>query len=234
MPQCQFCKSHKTKLLIDTLYCENCEIYFTLKNGIQLIKTLPLAETKQRSLNFCADCTKTALKNNTVKCKTFREYIKKLPYCKSCKALNLIFLKNLFFKNFLLYKKIENQFGISLLLSIIFTWSYFENYLALFYYYIEILSGNLSTSSFILISFLFYHLNRYSVFRFILFIICIFKVLFTKTIYFDVPINLLSTKELDNFLNRLNINSSFDNGVYKNRKKASINFMSHSDLKSLE
>jgi hypothetical protein len=217
MAQCQFCSSFKTKVLNDILYCENCEIYFVLKSGSQLIKSLPVSETRQRNLNLCSSCAKKAIKNSSIRCRTFREYLKKLPYCKNCKCLNFIFLKNLFFKNFLLYKKIRNQFKLSTLFTLLAIWSYFEKYLILIYYYISI-STDMTLLSFICTSFVMYHLNQYSFVRFILLIMCIYKILYKKSIYFEVPINLLSTYELDSFIDRLNINSSVDSNVYRYKK----------------
>lgn len=232
MKQCQFCNSHKTKALSDTLFCENCEIYFTLKNGIQLIKSLPIAETRQRSLNLCVSCSRRAMKNNSVRCRTFREYLKKLPYCSNCKSLNFVFLKNLFFKNFLLYKKIKNVFGLSTFFTLIMLWNCFEKYVAVVYYYIAISANDMSPLSFISTSFLLYHLNRYSFIRFSLFLICLYKIISKKAIHFEVPINLLSAHELDNFIDRLNINDSFESGVYRHEKRASVQYSSQPHLKS--
>ncbi|ELA42649.1 uncharacterized protein VICG_00401 [Vittaforma corneae ATCC 50505] len=232
MKQCQFCNSHKTKVLNDTLFCENCEIYFTLKNGIQLIKSLPIAETKQRTLNLCVSCSRRAMKNSSIKCRTFREYLKRLPYCSSCKSLNVVFLKNLFFKNFLLYKKIKSVFGLSTLFTLIMTWCCFEKYVSALYYYIAITADGMSSFSFIFTSFLLYHLNQYSFIRLMLFLICLYKIISKKSIYFEIPINLLSAHELDNFIDRLNINSSLESDVYRHDKRVNVHYGSQPHLKN--
>jgi hypothetical protein len=72
-----------------------------------------MAETRQRNLNLCSHCFKKASKNCSIKCRCFGNYFKKLPFCSKCKASNRLFLKNLFFKNFLLYKRNGNIFGMT-------------------------------------------------------------------------------------------------------------------------
>lgn len=210
MKRCEFCGTRKTVLLNDTLYCESCEIYFTLKNGSQLIKSLPVSETKQRFLNLCASCSKTAQKFSVIRCRTFRGYFRKLPYCKGCKSLNLIFLKNLFFKNFLLYKKINRVFGLPSLIALILAFIFSPKYIILIYYYITIKAGNMSGREFFTTTFLLYHTCKYEFVKFILFVICLYKILTKWMMYFEVPINLSSSRELANFVDKLNINTSLD------------------------
>lgn len=231
MKQCEFCGSRKTKRLNETLFCENCEIYFALKNGTQLIKSLPITETSSRSLKLCPSCTKLASKDTLIVCKTFREYLKKLPYCKTCKSLNLIFLKNLFFKNFLLYKKIRKIFGITTLFTLILTWIFLEDWIVLFYYYITMQSTGLPFSKLIVTAVIFYNLNRYAFIRFWIFLLCLYRVLTRKTIYFDVPINLLNVYELDNFIDRLSLNGPQD--LYRSKKQADRRYDSLPHIKSI-
>lgn len=205
MKHCQLCGSGKIKISNDVLFCENCEIYFAIKNGNQLIKALPITETKQRSLCLCPVCTRIAMKPAITKCRCFKEYLRKLPFCRSCKSINRDFLKNLFFKNFLLYKKTRRVFGLTTLLILIATWLILDPLLVLIYYYIEYCLDDLSFRRFLFTSIVFYNINSYSFIRDILFVVCLYKIVFSKCTIFEIPINLLDPHELDSFINRLSI-----------------------------
>lgn len=205
MKHCQLCGSGRIKLSNDIMFCENCEIYFAIKNTTQLIKSLPITETKQRSLCLCPTCTKRAMKPTITKCRFFKEYLRKLPFCRSCKSINRDFLKNLFFKNFLLYKKTRKVFGFTTLLVLLISWLISKPLLFPMYYYIEFSLDNLSLKKLVLTSLIFYNIIPYSFARDILFLICLYKIVFSRRTLFEIPINLLDPRELDSFINRLSI-----------------------------
>lgn len=208
MAKCQICQSGKIRTLNDTIFCENCEIYFSVIDGKQRIKALPIVETKQRSMNLCSACSKKASKDTYIQCRIFKEYLKKLPFCKACKSLNSLFLKNLYFKNFLLHKKSRKTFGIFTLLALLTLFLVSEDKLIYFYLYLALLSENVTGIGVLSYIFVWYHLNRYSFVHAIIFILCLKKVFTTKDIYFDLPVNLLSLNQIENHLDRLKINTS--------------------------
>lgn len=215
MKKCQICQSGKIRILHDTLYCANCEIYFSLDDGKQRVKSLPIVETKQRAMKLCLNCNKKYAKNNSIKCKVFLEYFKKLPFCKQCKALNSLFLKNLFFKNFLLYKKTQKTYGIFTLFFFI-ALAFFSSKKLIFYYvYLALSSGDLGLLKAISLGFTWYHINRYSFSYPIVFTMCFRKILFVKEVYFDVPINLMSVEQIQDHLDRLKIGTSTEKESYK-------------------
>lgn len=232
MVKCQFCNSQKTKLLNEVLFCESCEIYFSLKNGNQLIKSLPIVETDQRMLSFCPPCSRKFEQEIFIKCKRFQEYFKQLPYCANCKSSNAVFLKNLFFKNFLLYKKIDRVFGFRTLLLLLFVWVYIEECIPLMHLYISMTLGEIQFLRLLVQAFIFYQTSQYSFVNAMLFLMCLYKIITKKSMYFKVPTNLLSAHELDTFIDRLNINTSFDRDIYKHKAKKNLKFGSQPTLKS--
>jgi len=206
----------------DTLYCENCEIYFTVKGRSQLIKSLPVTETKQRFLNLCSSCTKAATKSHLIKCRSFREYYKRLPYCSSCRALNLVFLKNQFFKNFLLYKKVKRVFGAPSVIALLLVWNFFERYIGVLYYYISIKAGHMSVVEFIFTTVMLYHMNQYAFVRFALLLVCLYRLVTRRVTYFEMPLNPLSSQGLNDFIDRLSINGSFDSDFDRYGRKPKL------------
>lgn len=232
MTKCQFCNSCKTKKLNDAFFCEKCEIYFYIKNGSQLIKSLPIAEIQQRSLNLCTRCNENSRKNKLIKCQVFNEYIRKLPYCKKCKKENYLFLKNLFFKNFLLYKKIGRVFGLSELIVLVVCWFQYSQAIPVLYLYISMLACDPGFFWFIFRIFLLYHLKSYSFAILGMFLVCLYRILKEKTIYFEMPINLYNPEELDAFIDKLNINTSFDRNAHKNKTDKEAKANGYSALKT--
>lgn len=208
MAKCQICQSGKIRILSDTIFCENCEIYYSMNDGKQRIKALPIVETKQRTLNLCANCTKKASKNNNIQCRVFKEYLKKLPFCSPCKSLNSLFLKNLFFKNFLLHKKSKKTFGIFTFLALLAISWFSAEKVFYFYLYLVLVTENITGVGVIYFLFLWYHFNRYSFFHPILFILGLKKIFDSREIYFNMPVNLLSSNQIENHLDRLKINTS--------------------------
>lgn len=238
---CQFCCSYKAKALGDALYCEKCEVYYMIKGGKQRIKTLPLVETKQRSLSLCPRCTNKTKNNRKLLVKTFNEYFKSLPYCKSCKLLNKVFLKNLFFKSFLLYKKSRAIFGWGDLLALLVLPGYisFQNcaniylnrVLGLICLYVEYKRYSLTFLKLAVLLILFFQACEYEFMNLLYFAYCLYRISFSRSIYFEVPINPYNIEELDNFIDKLNINTSFEDDVYRYKRQAHAKSNSHHDLK---
>jgi hypothetical protein len=238
---CQFCCSYRATTLEDALYCERCEVYYTVINGKQRIKTLPLVETKQRSLSLCPRCTSRTKNNRKLLVKTFSEYFRGLPYCKSCKLLNKVFLKNLFFKSFLLYKKSRPVFGWGDLLILLALPGYISiqgnasvclnRTLSLICLYVEYKRYSLTVLKSIVLMALFCQACEYEFMNFLYFTYCLCRIAFSSSIYFEVPINPYNIEELDNFIDKLSINTSFENDVYKYKRQANVRSNSHHDLK---
>lgn len=237
---CQFCCSYKAKPLGDVLYCEKCEVYYTVKNGVQLIKTLPLVETRQRSLNLCSRCASKAKNKKRFLVKTFTEYFKNLPYCKSCKLLNKIFLKNLFFKNFLLYKKSRPIFSWRDLLTFLTLLGYIgikdhagvylNRALILACMYVEYKRYSLTFLRVVFLTVLFYQNCEYEFISLLYFAYCFYHMSFSKSIYFEVPVNPYNIEELDSFIDKLTINTYLENEVYRCKKQDNARFNSHHNL----
>lgn len=238
---CQLCCSYRARALGNTLYCEKCEVYYTVRNGKQLIKTLPLVETRQRSLNLCPRCVNKTKNSKKLLVKTFGEYFKSLPYCKSCKFLNKIFLKNLFFKSFLLYKKSRPIFGWVDLLVLLALPGYVscQNYtsvclnraLGFICLYVEYKRYSLTFLKSIVLLVLLHQSCGYEFANFLCFVYCLCRISFSRSIYFEVPINPYNIEELDAFIDKLSINTSFENDVYRYKRQVNVRSNSHHDLK---
>lgn len=237
---CQFCHSGSIKRLKDgILYCPNCEIYYVVRNGKQYIKSLPLVEIEQRSLNLCSKCMKSTKNSRRVCVKTFSEYYKNLPFCKKCRIINKVFIKNFYCKSFILYKKMKRIFGLKDMLCLLILSCILIRYLSVFpllpalVLYIDYRRYSLSFIRCILLILFFYQFSHYEFVKLFLIIYCLYNLAFAKSIFFEVPVDTCNAEELDGFINKLSINTSFEKRQSGNKKSTlrKSNSMSMFNLK---
>lgn len=228
---CQYCLSYKINRLKECIYCTNCEIYYRIENNNQAIKSIPLEEINQINLKLCKNCNKKARGNLLVK--TVKEYYKKLPFCKNCKLKNKIFIRNYYFKNFLLNKEFLRDFTTFDLFLIIFSFfilnyelifynnnlqilekysflNFFEknNFINLFinilYLYVEYKRYAFSYFT-IFIFIILYYLKRYEIISWIVLFYCFIRIITSKSYYFKININSNNEHNLNNLIDKLKI-----------------------------
>ena len=213
--KCQICLSNKLIMLKDTIYCENCNIYYSIHENNQLIKSLPIKIVSQVSLELCNKC-KNIERKGFIRCKTFQQYLNKLSLCRKCKNNNRDFLGNIFYKNFLLHKKNIRIFGWKFLLFFIIYYYFSSNYFSSFFYQIflsfviDYFAYKFTFSRFLFFSLLFYTTKDLEFVRIIFFFYFLYHILFTKTIVFDVPLDSSSEDGLNSFINRLSISDDVE------------------------
>jgi Putative ribonucleoprotein zinc-finger pf C4 type len=219
--KCKICLSSQIIDFKDTIFCENCDIYYSVINGTQHVKTLPIKNISQHSLNLCKTCEANILTHKKISCKTFLQYFHKLRLCKPCKALNKDYISNLFYKNFLLHKNTIRLFSDWEIPALCIAY-YFMGDSILFNWFIVIFnkyrSYRYSFRKLILITILIYKLQNYEFPKLICFIYSILVTLLSKTVIYNVPTNFSSDEELDSFIKDLSIRGSVveDSSIYKN------------------
>ncbi|KAF7683135.1 hypothetical protein TCON_1647 [Astathelohania contejeani] len=101
--RCQICHTKNIISLTNKIYCEECEVYYTIKSNQQEYSFLPITHTnKATKLILCSECKKMA--DYRIKCKNFKEYFRKVAFCNYCKKKNKTEIKTMFFRVFQLYK----------------------------------------------------------------------------------------------------------------------------------
>ncbi|KAH9411889.1 putative ribonucleoprotein [Ordospora pajunii] len=114
MNQCRYCGFKRIVALNSKYYCEECEVYYTYRNSKQEYSNFPMEETDQITVRggLCKKCKVKHESGGCVCCITFREYFRKLPFCRKCKETNEKCIKNAFFRNFILYKAHNRVFSV--------------------------------------------------------------------------------------------------------------------------
>lgn len=108
---CQVCMSSKIIVLNNSVYCEKCAVYYQIENDSQFISAIPVSEIDYAAPELCTKCEKLRESNRKIKCTSFNDFYKKIRLCKECKKNNHAFLKNLYFRNFILCKKTKYVYG---------------------------------------------------------------------------------------------------------------------------
>ncbi|KAL6120958.1 hypothetical protein NUSPORA_02217 [Nucleospora cyclopteri] len=108
---CQVCWSKNVLNLSKMLYCENCDIYYSLEKNNQYVTSLPVTEIDAPKIKLCHKCKKIEKSSRKIKCQTFRGFLSKLNLCKNCKESNHDNIKNLYYRNFIMHKKVERIYS---------------------------------------------------------------------------------------------------------------------------
>ncbi|KAM0671472.1 hypothetical protein CWI42_080060 [Ordospora colligata] len=129
MKQCSYCGFRRIVALNSKYYCEECEVYYTYRNNKQEYSNFPMEETDQIAVKsgLCKKCEPRHESGRCVCCRTFREYFKKLPFCKKCKEKNERCIKNVFFRNFILYKTHDRVFPVLHIIICVFLLYFVRN-----------------------------------------------------------------------------------------------------------
>ncbi|KAI5152021.1 hypothetical protein ENBRE01_2508 [Enteropsectra breve] len=209
--KCQICSSMRIHMLNNKLYCESCDVYYYLRNGVQVVATLPVNANSQPFLDLCPRCSELSAKTKRkIKCKTFRGYFARIGYCSVCKNLNRDLFKNLFYKNFLLHQKDQASFGPILKLALFLLSFLFmdKKYVMLgILLYIQRRSGNLTIMRALFSCFLVYR-YWWSLSVKLLLISCGLYMIFNSySIQFYVPENLYCPEDLSKFIGNLNFST---------------------------
>lgn len=194
------------------LYCEFCQIYYTLKNDIQQISSLPIRELDQTSLDLCKACTRRLVNGQReVICRTAEEYLSGIGLCRGCKASNRSLIHNLYYKNFLFHRKFVRPIGwISSLFILLFLYLLPPNPIVRWFFaiMIEYKQCRLGHVRFILLTLICVKLGNFDFVSDSLLVYMLYRLLFFKTVVFSLPANLSCHKNLNSFIERLNINGS--------------------------
>ena len=234
--RCQVCFSSRTVPLKDTVYCELCDIYYTMKGGRQHISTLPIKELEQASLDLCTRCRKKSGKGHIIVCRSFGDYFSKLGFCRGCKSSNRDFLKNLYYKNFLLYRTKVPLFGwrsILLLLFCLILYNVAAHSCGITLYdlvappsqgsigtwmlliLVQYARHGMALRRLVFVSFLFYYLGHVSLVNDALLLYIAVGILFYRTVVFSIPSNLHCHDDLHSFIEKLSIRGRKMDGVPK-------------------
>lgn len=206
---CQICLSNKTIKNDNILFCESCNVYYTIYNNIQKIRQLPIKDTSQISFEFCTKCKERFKKKESkIRCRNFKEYLSKLPACNKCKIKNKDFISNLYYNNFSLYRKEVHAFNfLSKILFFIF-------FLIFPFFYvvigIEYLLNSLSMLKFIMLILMERFFGNYDFVKDFFFIYIFLKKIIAKKIVFDLPSDLQRDDNLHHFIQRLKITEPFN------------------------
>lgn len=207
---CQTCLSKKTIKTGNMLFCESCRIYYIIQNNLQRPKILPLKDVNQISFEFCTKCEKNFDQIDCeIRCRNFNEYLSKFMICKKCRIDNRDFISNLYYKNFVFYKKEVVFFGffLKILFFVLFLFCPVF-YVAIF---VEYALGELTFSKSILYFLANYFFSSFEVINDLFFFYFFFvKIIMAKKVVFDVPSNLQRYNNLHHFIKRLKISDSFN------------------------
>ena len=117
---CQVCLSNRIVILNSSVYCEKCDVYYQIENNNQFVSAIPVSEMDTFGPELCSKCSARKMNDKKIKCTGFNDYYNKIRLCKLCKVTNKEYLKNLYYRNFILCKKIKNTYGT--LYKISFIW----------------------------------------------------------------------------------------------------------------
>jgi hypothetical protein len=129
MKKCQYCTKQRLIELSGKYFCEECEIYYTFNGRRQEYSNLPIQEMEQMTVmeHLCKTCKQKYSEGGVIRCRTFREYFRKLGLCKRCKKSNEGCIKNAFFKNFILYRTHARRFTMQYIFFITLWFYFFRN-----------------------------------------------------------------------------------------------------------
>lgn len=109
---CQVCLSDSIIPLTGSIYCQKCDVYYQIEENTQYLSSIPVTEVDQTYVILCKKCEKFHHSSRRIKCRSYKEYLKKLRICQECKTTNLSLIKNLYYRNFISHKKTESEFGL--------------------------------------------------------------------------------------------------------------------------
>lgn len=205
--QCPMCYSQRVLPIKDSVYCEECCVYYTVDNGRPYPSALPIKETSQMALELCGRC-RHGRKRHRIRCKTFQDYFAQLPHCKKCKIINKDFIKNQYYKNFVRYRLRSAVFGWLYLLALFaafYLWSDSAEACILALFVIEYKRSRLSCRKVALLLLAAVQLGHLAFVRDVSGLYCVYRILFSRTVVFDMPGDLTSHDDLHSLLGRLNI-----------------------------
>lgn len=209
--RCPICYSERVLLVRESIYCEECCVYYVIKNGRAQPSALPIKEISQIALELCGRCLERShRKKYKIRCRNFQGYFSRLPHCKRCKVVNKDFLKNQYYKSFIQYRNKLSAFGwrhLILLALVLYFWSDSVEACVFSMLVIDYRLNRLSYLRILSVLFVAFMFGNFAITRDIISLYCIYQVLFSRMIVFDMPEDLTCHDDLHSLLGRLNISS---------------------------
>jgi hypothetical protein len=208
--RCQYCLQQSLIELNGKCFCEECEMYYTLSNGRQEYSNLPIEEIEQMTVmeHLCRRCRQKYAGGGVIRCRTFREYFKKLSLCKKCKKSNERCIKNAFFKNFILYRTHGRIFGVQHVFFITLWFYLFRSSLAFKLLSVTIIDYQSKASSVLwTIGRLLFVclLGQHSLGWIPVYAYCLFRLVLSRGWFYEVPVDLDRSPNLLLYIEQLKL-----------------------------
>lgn len=161
------------------------------------VSSLPLRPISQCTLDLCTNCSRTTAlrranyKKVIARCRTVNDYIVALKFCKKCRTLNEDFLKNQYYKNFLLFRKEISVFSWITMLLYIVTSVHINSSIVdiLWFGHIWVWKGAPRYLFFIALSSATVKFRHFLSVRIVCMALSLFRMFKSKTVVFDIPID---------------------------------------------
>lgn len=109
---CRTCLSNEIIVLSHSIYCKVCNVYYHIESENQYVSSIPVKEFDSLSVTLCIRCKSNINENRIISCINYIDFLYKLQLCSNCKKINENFLLNLYYRNFINYKKIKKAYSI--------------------------------------------------------------------------------------------------------------------------
>ncbi|EDQ31224.1 ribosomal protein L12E-L44-L45-RPP1-RPP2 [Enterocytozoon bieneusi H348] len=109
---CRTCLSNEIVILSHSIYCKVCNVYYHVESENQYVSSIPVKEFNCLSITLCIQCKSSINENRIISCVNYIDFLHKLHLCSNCKKTNENFLLNLYYRNFITYKKIKKTYNI--------------------------------------------------------------------------------------------------------------------------
>jgi len=201
--KCQYCGTNVIKN-----YCSVCRSHFTIvNNNEQKYLSVEMDDLEFLSISdkLCPLCTRY-YKNSKyiIRSTSFSDYFAKLKFCKKCKNDSKKFIRNMFYKNFTLNRRLENVYSsrIILLFFILFHMCG-EN--QIFYYFNILYNWFIYSYSDIVICLIFCLGRNYWFVRGLYLLYSCYILFSRKRYFFYMPVNLEKEENIDKHIKELTI-----------------------------
>ncbi|KAK6089969.1 hypothetical protein P3W45_001015 [Vairimorpha bombi] len=200
--KCEYCKSR-----VHDNYCSTCRSHFILTDNEQKYVSVEMDELDHLTISdkLCYDCT---IYYNTsdkiIKASCFTDYLYKLKLCKKCKEDNQKFIRNMFYKNFILYRCRESVYTHGFIMLFVIFFFIFNRSDYFYHIYFLLNFTNYSYLDLLVCLGLFYT-RKYCIFRYTYLGFNCFSMSCKNKFYFYMPVNLEKTGNIDKHIEELKI-----------------------------